>query len=218
MGTPVIYLFLSGLSATMASGTYKAIIAFDGSYESNFESFINRFEQYLIARQIDKVKNPQMAFAHLSLSLTDNAKIYFESIPDKELTTSSKVKVNGNEVEVSYHDYDKLVGKLRMRFKNRQTQGDLLTKLMRLRQNKGESVTAFSKRFYNRASGVILSRDQIEAENQMISLFINALNKKLKLEMLKNVNFYKTMQQAESQAILLEQIYGTHHDNPTNEA
>jgi hypothetical protein len=65
---------------------------------------------------------------------------------------------------------------------------------------------------------VILSRDQIEAENQMISLFINALSKKLKLEMLKNVNFYKTMQQAESQAILLEQIYGTHHDNPTNEA
>ena len=58
----------------------------------------------------------------------------------------------------------------------------------------------------------------IEAENQMISLFINALNKKLKMEMLKNVNFYKTMQQAESQAILLEQIYGTHHDNPTNES
>ena len=36
--------------------------------------------------------------------------------------------------------------------------------------------------------------------------------------MLKNVNFYKTMQQAEFQANLLEQIYGTHHDNPTNEA
>ena len=71
---------LSIIEAKMATNTYpsnnvfKSIVSFDGAHDSNFEKFLRTFEMFLSTKGIDKEKNPNLAFAQLSLCLTDKQK------------------------------------------------------------------------------------------------------------------------------------------------
>ena len=96
------------------------------------------------------------------------------------------------------------------RFQDTRSTGDKITKLLRLRQNKGESVQNYIKRFLSACAETVLGgTSEQEKENQKISIFIQSLVPKLKNELSKNIQFFTSFAQVENQVIRLQEIYGT---------
>ena len=209
------YIILESNCLTMAnnqqSGIFKCHVSFDGEYDSNFESFIKQFEMFLLSKSIDKTKNSQLAYATLSLSLTDSAKIFFESIPETELSNEITVPTSGGiaQYTIRKFDYQKLVDKLRTRFIDTRSQGDKMITFLKVKQQRNENIGSYLKRFIKCSADISLSTDSEAAESQKMVLFVNGLLPKLKLELQKNICFYKNFQELEAQARRLESIFGS---------
>ena len=110
-------------------------ITFDGSFDADIISFIRDFELCLASREIDVKKDTERACCELALCLVENAKIYFNQLKLEDLQDKT-----GDKATWSYAKLKKL---LLNNFKTLKTPGDRLTNLLKMKQQKSESIDSY---------------------------------------------------------------------------
>ena len=175
-------------------------ITFDGSFDADITSFISNFELYLALREIDAKKDTEIAYSELALCLVGNAKIYFDQLKPEDLQD----KVNG----IEKWSYTKLKDLLLNNFKTLKTPGDRLTNLLKMKQQKSESIDSYIKRFNKALVNTKLADSIEDAEQQKMSIFTNGLSRPLRMELQKNLTQHRSLLSVMGQARRLESLGG----------
>ena len=175
-------------------------ITFNGSFDADIISFIRNFELYLASRRIDVKKDVERAYGELALCLVENAKIYFDQLKPEDLQDKTGDKATWS--------YAKLKNSLLNNFKTLKTPGDRLTSLLKMKQNKGESIDSYIKRFNKALVNTKLADSIEDAEQQKMSIFTNGLSRSLRMELQKNLNHHTSLLSVMGQARRLESLEG----------
>ena len=136
----------------------------------------------------------------MALCLVGNAKIYFDQLKPEDLQD----KVNG----IEKWSYTKLKDLLLNNFKTLKTPGDRLTNLLKMKQQKSESIDSYIKRFNKALVNTKLADSIEDAEQQKMLIFTNGLSRPLRMELQKNLTQHRSLLSVMAQARRLESLGG----------